>query len=120
MEELTKEEILARVSNAIDMGLMGRRQMWLLNRWLDFVNRFEGGQMNNVADFIADEQRRTQSFRSTLAGDSEGYGLIKLAAILTHHCQTCAIDPNEWHTRAGFCPHKDKISRGHGDDDESC
>lgn len=119
MDELTKEQVLARVSNAFDMGLMGRKQMQLLERWLDFVNRFEGGQMSDVANFIEQEQRRTANFHRTLAGDHEGYGLVKLAAILSHQCQACAEDSDAWHTRSAFCPHS-RVSDGHGDDDDGC
>lgn len=118
--EFTKEQILARVSNAIDMGLMTRKQMSLLDKWLDFVNRFEGGQMRYVADFIESEKRRTSGYSRTLAADVDGYALNRLAAILSHPCQKCAEDPNEWHTRSAFCPHKRKVSDSHVDDDEGC
>lgn len=118
MQELTKEQILARVSTAIDMGLMTQKHMALLDKWLDFVNRFEGGQMSSVAEFLESERRRTGNFGRTLASDTEGYALIRLAAILSHPCQRCAEDPNEWHTRSAFCPHKQ--GEGCGRDDEGC
>lgn len=40
-----------------------------------------------------------------LAGDP-AYKCVELAAILGHPCQICSEDPNAWHTRSGFCPHK--------------
>ena len=42
---------------------------------------------------------------NVLANDKLGYDLIKFAAVLKHHCQICAEDPNAWHTRSGFCSH---------------
>lgn len=119
MQELTKEQILARVSTAISMGLMGRKQMALLDKWLDFVLRFEGGQMSYVAEFLESERRRTGSFGRTLANDTDGYALIRLAAILSHRCQQCAEDPKEWHTRSAFCPHNSQVSDLHCDDEDS-
>ena len=116
MDELTKEQMLARVSNAIDMGLMTRKQIGLLDKWLDFVLRLEGGQMNYVAEFMESEKRRTSHFARTLASDDEGYALNRLAAVLSHPCQQCAEDPKAWHTRSAFCPHKDKVSSCYGDD----
>lgn len=118
MEELTKEQILARVSTAFDMGLMTRKQMALLDKWLDFVIRFEGGQMSYVAEFLESEQRRTENFGRTLASDTDGYALNRLAAILSHPCQQCAEDQKEWHTRTAFCPHKQRVSDAHSDGED--
>lgn len=105
---MTREDFLARCANAFDAGLIRPETIRLLDRWTDAVMRFEGGQMNWVADFIAIERERLDGFRSggTLAGDGDGYDLIRFAAILHHHCQTCATDLNAWWTRAAFCPHR--------------
>lgn len=107
---MTKEQFLARCGNAYDAGLCTPEQLRLLDRWLDFVMRFEGGQMAYVAEFIEQESRRTNHFHrhGTLANDGDGYALIQLAAILTHPCQSCATEPEHkaWWTRPAFCEHK--------------
>ena len=109
---MTKEQFLARMANAWDEGLCTDQQLRLMERWLDFVMRFEGGQMQYVRSFMEDEWRRTGNFSRTLAGDHEGYKLIQLAAIVTHPCQECATSSEKntdvWWTRAAFCPHKEK------------
>ncbi len=111
--ELTKDELLARVATAYDMGLLTRERFGLMERWLDFVMRFEGGHMSQAVDFLRDEQERNHAPCSnmaigTLAGDVDGYALIQFAAILTHHCQQCATDPSAWHTRSAFCRHREE------------
>lgn len=104
---MTKEQFLARCANAYDAGLITPVTVTLLDRWVDFVMRFEGGQMNYVASFIEDECQRTNHFHTKLAGDEDGYRIIQFAAILKHHCQKCATDPNAWWTRSAFCDHKE-------------
>lgn len=37
---MTKDELLARVANAYDCGLLSPERLKLLERWLDFVMRF--------------------------------------------------------------------------------
>lgn len=105
--KLTKEQFLARCANAYDAGLIRPETIRLLDRWLDFVMRFEGGQMAYAVDFLDQEQRR-HGFRSThtLANDTDGYDLIRLSAIFCHSCQACATDPKAWWTRGAMCPHK--------------
>lgn len=114
--ELTKDEILARVATAYDMGLLTGRRMKLMERWLDFVLRFEGGQLAYAVDFLEAEKRRNGISNTgaigRLAGDADGYALNVLAAILTHKCQACATDKNAWHTRAATCPHADAGKTG--------
>jgi hypothetical protein len=107
---MTRDDFLARCANAYDAGLMTPERIRLMDSWLDFVLRFEGGQMNYVADFIEDERRRCRGFHAghTLAGDINGYALIQFAAILTHSCQICATDPKAWWTRPAFCPHRNR------------
>ena len=107
---MTREDFLARCANAYDAGLMTDERIRLLDRWIDFVLRFEGGQMAYVADFIEDERRRCHGFYSShvLANDAEGYALVKFAAILKHPCQICATDPTAWWTRTAYCPHREK------------
>jgi hypothetical protein len=101
---MTKDELLARVANAYDCGLLSDVRLSLLARWLDFVMRLEGGQIHYAVDFLADEAKRLDRFGrgKTLAGDADGYALILFAAILTHQCQTCATSPNAWWTRGCF------------------
>lgn len=105
---MTKEQFLARMANAYDMGLCTELNLALLESWLDAVMRFEGGQIDYWFEFLEQENDRLDGFASnrTLANDKNGYQLIQLAAILTHPCHKCAADPEAWHTRAGFCKHK--------------
>lgn len=103
---MTRADFLARCGNAFDAGLCSPERLRLLDKWLDFVLRFEGGQMAYVADFLESERERTNGFKPILASDDVGYSLIRLAAILTHHCQTCAVDREAWWTRGAFCPHE--------------
>jgi hypothetical protein len=110
---MDKEQFLARCGNAYDMGLCSPERLKLMERWLDFVMRFEGGQMSLVADFLMAEKRRCNApgpgmAIGRLAGDDDGYALCHLAAILTHPCQACAVDSGAWHTREAFCDHKGK------------
>lgn len=106
--DLTKEQFLARCANAFDAGLASESRLRLLDRWLDYVMRLEGGQMAYIADFLALEKKRTSGFHNTLAGDADGYALIQFSAILNHHCQSCAVDPKAWWTRGAFCEHRDE------------
>ena len=105
---MTKEEFLARIENAWNMGLCDEKVLALTESWVDGVMRYEGGQMGHWQTFLDSESLRTNGFDGlkTLANDVTGYKAIQLLAILTHPCPTCAIDPNAWHTRPGFCPHK--------------
>ena len=114
---MTKQEFMARCETIWQMGLADDRALWILMRdWLDFVMRFEHtwfstgqsqGQM--CIDFLRDEQARLGGpYRAkTLGNDDAGYRLQQIAAVLSHHCQQCAEDPKAWHTRSGFCPHKE-------------
>jgi hypothetical protein len=84
-----------------------------MRTWLDIVMRYEHGYFNEdtiqlkIFDGLMDyERKRTKNFTKTLAGDKEGYSLIKLASLLAHPCQKCAEDKNAWHTRWAFCAHK--------------
>lgn len=103
---MTREEFLARCANAWDAGLIRAETLTLLDRWIDFVMRLEGGQMNYVADFLAMEKKRHGYYPNrTLANDADGYALMNFAAILNHKCQLCATDRNAWWTRGAFCTH---------------
>jgi hypothetical protein len=107
---MTREQLIARVGNAFDAGLLTPERIRLMSNWLDFVLRFEGGQMNYVVDFLESERMRT-GLHQTLANDVDGYALIQFAAILTHPCQQCAVDPGAWWTRPGLmCRHRDGAS----------
>ncbi len=107
---MTKKEFLARIGNAWEMGLCTPEVLKIADKWLDFVMRYEGGQQKYVDDFLEDEGVRLHNFEGkyVLANDTLGYKTIQLLAILTHSCQICAVDPNAWHTRSGFCPHRKK------------
>lgn len=113
---MTKKEFLARCETIWKMGLAEDRILWVLMRnWLDFVMRFEHTwfstgqtQGQTCIDFLRDEQARLGgAYRAkTLANDEQGYKLIQIAAVFSHHCQKCAEDVDAWHTRSGFCPHR--------------
>lgn len=105
---MTKQEFLDRMANAWDMGLCTPITLALADSWCDAIMRFEGGQLRYWVDFLEQESKRLEGFdhRSTLANDRIGYQVIQLMAILSHHCQKCAVDPQAWHTRSGFCNHK--------------
>ena len=106
---MTKPEFLARCANAWDVGLCTPGQLRLMSSWLDFVMRLEGGQMSYVADFLEQEAERTDRFHTRiLANDQEGYNLQRLAAILVHPCQRCAVDRDAWWTRPAFCEHREE------------
>lgn len=103
---MTKEEFLARCANAYDAGLVAPERLVLLDRWIDSVLRFEGGQLRYWLDFLENENQRTNGFHHTLANDADGYALVQFSAILRHPCQQCATDLNAWWTRSAFCEHK--------------
>jgi hypothetical protein len=105
---LTKQEVFARLENAYNMGLLTPEIFKLADRWTEMVHRLQGGQIEYFFDGLQSESERTQHFSNQfrLANDTVGYNVIQLFAILTHHCQICATNPDAWHTRAGFCPHK--------------
>lgn len=105
---MTKEDFLARMSNAYDMGLCKPEVLRLAERWTDGIMRLEGGQFNYWHELMQSEYERTRHFHTNLANDELGYKVIQLMAILTHHCQKCAVDPEAWHTRSGFCDHKER------------
>lgn len=79
-----------------------------IERSYDAIFRLQGGQLHYFLDHMNKESERTYRFdnRMQLANDKLGYDCIYVLAVLTHHCQKCAVDPKAWHTRAGFCPHK--------------
>jgi hypothetical protein len=105
---LTREEWLARCETLYRLGLTSPNRLRLLAKWLEFVMRLEGGQMNDVARFLVEERDRTGGFveGGMLASDDDGYALFRLGAVLSHHCQACAEDPGAWHTRSAFCEHQ--------------
>lgn len=106
---MTKKEFLARMANAYDMHLCTPEVLHLASKWTDGVMRLEGGQYHYWCDLMEDEAVRTQRFANNkvLANDEVGYKVIQLMAILNHHCQKCAVDPQAWHTRGAFCNHKE-------------
>lgn len=74
----------------------------------DALHRLQGSQLGYFLDHMDDERKRTNNFSNmmSLANDTLGYDCIRVMAVLTHHCQQCAEDPDAWHTRAAFCMHK--------------
>ena len=107
---MNKEQFLKRCETIYNAGLATPERLRLLDKWIDGVMRFEGGQMNYVADFIASESQRTAHFHpcECLANDADGYALVQLSAILNHPCQQCAEDSKAWWTRSALCTHKTK------------
>jgi len=110
---MTKQEFLDRCANAWDTGRVTPERLRLMRDWLDFVMRFEGGQISIALEFLNAEAQRNHAPMGNmsignLAGDTDGYALQEFAAILAHTCQKCATDPTAWWTRAAFCEHKEK------------
>lgn len=106
-KEFTKEEFLARCATAYDAGLVTFERLRLLERWTDAMMRLEHSwlshgqtQMRTVLDFMeAERERISKNSGQTLAGDTEGYKLIQLTALLGNVCDECATDPRAWWTR---------------------
>lgn len=116
---MSEKDFLARCKTIYRMGLVRPSLFNLLERWVDFVMRYEhtwftsGGQSQGryCIDFLNSELARINANGiRTLAGDTEGYDIIQFAAVLQHPCQKCAEDPKAWHTRSGFCTHDKSIS----------
>ncbi len=108
---MTKEQFLKRCATAWDMGLITDLRMDLVEKCLDFVMRldhtlFSNGQTHGsyAWDFLEWEKQRIGT--RSLAGDTDLYAAIQFAAILSHPCSKCAEDKNAWHTRRGFCAHR--------------
>lgn len=112
---MNKREWLKRCETAYDMGLVTHENLCCLLNFTDIVMRLEGGQMGTFFMLMENEGTRTNQFhpRKTLANDDAGYAAHTLAALLNHPCQKCAEDKEAWHTRYGFCPHKEGGSMGH-------
>ena len=114
---MTRAEVLARCSTIFDMGLATEEQLRLLGRWVDFVLRYEHSLFTNgqkqwpyIDEFVAVESKRLGGLPTelTLANDEAGYNLVRFTAVLSHPCQQCAEDPRAWHTRPGFCEHRER------------
>jgi hypothetical protein len=113
-DALTKEEFMRRCETIWNKGYARPKLFRLMFNWLDAVMRlehtmFSDGQTQGKSwfKFLNAEYRRTEQGQRTLAGDAEGYELQCLAAILSHPCQSCAESEHAWHTRPGFCEHKE-------------
>lgn len=104
---LTRSEFLARCSNAYDTGHAAPQNLEILARWVEIVARLQTGQLGMALDHLREEEQRTGGFGVSGANDTEGYRVVELAAILTHPCQECAVSPDAWWTRPGFCTHRD-------------
>lgn len=111
---MTKDEYLKRCETIWGCGLANLVLFMLMRDWLDALMRYEHtlfsyGQTQGQSwmQFINSEFERTGRGARTLANDSQGYALQKIAAVLSHPCQQCAENPEAWHTRPGFCPHRD-------------
>lgn len=114
-DTMDKEQFLARCATAWDCGYVTPDRLVLMMNWLDFVMRFEGGQLSMALDFLVAERRRNNCPAGTetgaignLAGDTDGYALQEFASLLAHPCQKCATSTSAWHTRAGFCEHREE------------
>lgn len=112
---MTKEQFLKRAETIFACGLATEKSFRLLRAWLDALMRYEHTlfgqgqtQGRDWFDFLKAEFERTNEGRNTLANDSDGYDLQEMAAILCHPCQLCAESADAWHTRPGFCEHKNQ------------
>jgi hypothetical protein len=125
-QKLTKEEFLRRCAIAYDIGYFDCWSLLRARNTLDLVMRLKAsfvaitksGYGNDVEVYlklagyhaglakslIEDEVAITPRI---LANDTEAYQAIELFSLLAHPCQICAEDKDAWHTRYGFCPHKD-------------
>jgi len=104
---LSRKDFLARCATIYDAHLARPEVLSILSRWTDMMMRLQGGQLEDFARLLMEEHERTGHFYTKLANDKDGYDVIQLAAILTHHCQKCAEDTQAWWTRPAFCDHKD-------------
>lgn len=99
--------------NSLIKDHVGKNQFrWRVEKCLDFVMRlehtlFSNGQTHGSSawDFLEGEKKRIGT--RSLAGDTDLYASIQFAAILSHPCQSCSEDKNAWHTRRGFCGHRE-------------
>lgn len=111
---MTKKEFLNRCETAYDMGLTKDLTLNLMQDWCDAIMRYEAArgstdnQFKYWEEFLVKERERTGNFANdcVLANDVEGYKIIQLTALLAHPCQKCAEDTDAWHTRSGWCSHK--------------
>ena len=111
---MTHDEYIARCETIWRKGHARPELFSLLRNWLDAVMRYEhslfslGGQTQgrNWLEFLNAELVRTGDGSRTLANDRDGYALQEIAAVLCHPCQRCAESSEAWHTRPGFCEHK--------------
>lgn len=112
---LSEDDFIARCRVTYRYGL-GRPEIARLMRdWLDAVMRYEHSlfstgqtQGRDWLDFLKAEDERTGKGQHTLANDAEGYALQQIAAVFSHPCQKCATSMEAWHTRPGFCTHRDQ------------
>lgn len=117
---MTKQEWLARCAMAYDAGFVNDDVLDCLSLGSDVLNRLVHYHMHNESvhqleiayGYVADEINRIKSSNNpsgTLASDRVGYGAVELAAIFKHPCQLCGTDRSAWHTRIGFCNHKEGV-----------
>lgn len=111
---LTEDQFIARCRVAYRYGLGRPEVARLMRDWLDAVMRYEHSMLSDGQtqgrdwlDFLKAEDERTGRGQRTLANDPEGYALQQIAAVFAHPCQLCAESLGSWHTRPGFCPHKE-------------
>jgi hypothetical protein len=113
---MTKEQFLKRCETAWDMGLINEERLDHIYQCLDFVMRlghtfFSNGQSQGdmVWGFLENERQRIiKNKQMTLASDSDLMAEANFAAVLSHPCQLCGEDTGAWHTRRGFCAHRDE------------
>lgn len=109
---MDKKLLFKRFETAHKMNLLTPEIFKHLENVMDAMSRLEGGQLEYFVDFLEAENVRTHRFDRgmQLANDKLGYDCIRLLAILTHHCQSCAEDIEAWHTRGGFCKHRENAN----------
>lgn len=111
---MTKDEYMKRCETIWNTGNARPELFRLLRDWLDAVMRYEHSLFSMDGQtqgrywlaFLNSEFVRTNDGARTLANDADGYALQEFAAVLCHPCQQCAESKDAWHTRAGFCDHK--------------
>lgn len=124
---MTKQEFLRRCETAYDMGFFNDRTVsshmaHALDAYLRLRHVIYAYKNDPVWDRLRDLDYQAGTALNaligygviadfepgrTLAGDP-AYEAARCAAVLDHPRQKCAENPRAWHTRYGFCEHKEQ------------